>query len=160
MSRALLLLALRCVVVFVLCDSGGRSMGRCTSRGAGQAEEEAGGPRPGAEAPSASCSGLRSTPATPEEAQARCREPATAQAPSRSAPCCIYDDPRIDYEEDQAPHQPEIGPGSHREQRCYSLIHYEHYKSTFTFHDSAICGRCRFCGIPTTFDRDPVIGSF
>ena len=39
--------------------------------------------------------------------------------------------------------------------RCY-----EHYKSTSTFHDLAICGRCRFCGIPTTFDRDPVIGSF
>ena len=44
------------------------------------------------------------------------------------------------HEEDQAPHQPEIGPGSHREPRYYSLIHYEHYKSTFTFHVSATCG--------------------
>ena len=49
------------------------------------------------------------------KAQARYREPAPAQAPSRSASRCTYDDPRIDNEEDQAPHQPEIRPGLHRE---------------------------------------------
>ena len=100
-------------------------MGRCTSREAGPAEEEAGGQPAEAEAPSASCSRLQSTATAPEEAQARCREPAAAQAPPRSASRCTYDDPRIDNEEDQAPHQPEIGPGSHREQHYYSLIQYE-----------------------------------
>ena len=43
-------------------------MGRRTPRGAGPAEEEDRRPSAGAEAPSASCSRLRGTPAAPEEA--------------------------------------------------------------------------------------------